>query len=644
MCLNIRLYINGGSVISNFTEKKWILPEPVDTSLLSSLEIPNSVKAILIRRGYKNPQSVLSYINPKPPPNPYQDFPGLSVAVNRLKIACINSEPIAICGDYDADGMTSSALLFKALEQLGAKPKVSIPNRMTDGYGLNISMINQLNKEGIKLIVTVDNGVSAIEAINQAKKLSMNVIITDHHAYDSEPQNILALIHPLTTPENSTYRCLAGVGLAYVLSLALAKEMNNLKATELSRDFFCLGTIADMAPLSGANRSYMKEGLTHLNHTKSTGLKSLMKLAGLGEEELTSRDIGFQLAPRINSVGRLGDPNTIVELLLEDDEAVAFALARKCDQLNRLRKELCNSIEIEALALIEAENMEKCSFIMLAQSHWHHGVIGIVATRIVEKYNRPTALLAGDGDGILRASVRAPKGFNVVKALSKCSDNLLRYGGHTAAGGFSLKAEDLSLVHSELVKQGDIWLNSSSGLIEIRPDSYINLKDINIELMDSLKLLEPFGIENELPIFWTRGCNVNKKVVLNGGHLKLNLVQEDAMHQAIMWKYDRIDEIPPVIDIAFHVVLNRWNGKEDLQLELVSIRQHNSEVVLNRNNNYYIIKRENDNEISMKNSNGEKIKWSLSLDGNTSSMDDKAKHPYIKNLLKEALTCLGINP
>ena len=403
------------------------------------MDLPPALKAVLFRRGLETSTSLDALLRDQTLPAAHDHFPELQAALQRLKTACHDHEPIAICGDYDADGMTSTALLMRAFAAMGAAPQAAIPSRMADGYGLNPGMVEELHTAGVRLLVTVDNGVAAHEALTRAEELDVEVILTDHHTLPASRPKALALIHPATTPKGSPYAGLAGVGLAYVLARELAAELNKPEAISTARDLFCIGTVADMAPLTGANRVLLKDGLKHLHRSRCAGVQALQQLAGLGDRPLRADDIGFQLAPRINAVGRIGEPSLVVDLLTADDPNQAFELGRRCDALNRQRRELCDAIEAEAIALLDSDPSPLPAFLLLAQSHWHHGVIGIVAARLVERYQRPAALLASDSDGLMRASVRAPEGFAVDQALQHCSALLERHGGHPAAGGFTVR-------------------------------------------------------------------------------------------------------------------------------------------------------------------------------------------------------------
>ncbi|MEA5410870.1 DHH family phosphoesterase, partial [Synechococcus sp. BA-120 BA3] len=411
-------------------ERRWLLPSPlggdgpIEAAGAPDGDLPCELLALLRRRGLVTAEAVRQLLDPEAAPDPEAHFPALALAVERLVRCCQGAEAVAICGDYDADGMTSTALLVGVLQRLGARPRAAIPSRMEDGYGLNAAMVERLAAEGVRLLITVDNGVAAIEALERAADLQVEVILTDHHSLPPQLPPHLALLHPAVTPEDSPYRGLAGVGLAHVLATALCRRLRHRHGLEIALNLFCIGTIADMAPLEGVNRRWLLDGLPLLGRSPLPGLQALQQLAGLEKHRVDAEAVGFQLAPRINAVGRLGDPQLVVDLLTTEDPERALELARACEALNRQRRELCSAIEAEALALLEADGPRRPAFLLLAQGHWHHGVIGIVASRLVERFGRPVALLAGEGGGRLRASVRAPKGFAVDGALTACADLL----------------------------------------------------------------------------------------------------------------------------------------------------------------------------------------------------------------------------
>ena len=620
----------------------WLLPAPLgslaEPAALEQLNpagaepLPPALLALLARRGHTSPEAVAQLLAPPPAPAALEHFPDLERAVTRLQRACRQGERLAICGDYDADGMTSTALLVGVLERLGARPQAAIPSRLDDGYGLNPTMVQQLAADGVALLVTVDNGVSAREALEDAAVLGVEVILTDHHTIPEALPPHLALLHPACTPVDSPYRGLAGVGLAYVLAAALCERLNSPTGLRVARDLFCIGTIADMAPLQGVNRRWLMDGLPALGRSALVGLQALQRLAGVEEEPLDAQAVGFQIAPRINAVGRLGEPTLVVELLTTGDAERALELARDCETLNRQRRDLCEAIEAEALALLEADGSHAPAFVLLAQNHWHHGVIGIVAARLVERLGRPCALLAGEGGGRLRASVRAPKGFAVDGALQACADLLERFGGHPAAGGFSVRADQVAALQARLEERAQLWLQHRGDGQPVEPEALVPLALIERDFLRQQQRLEPFGIGHPQPIYWSADCLVRQKKTLRGGHLQLELEQDGARRRAIGWRWQgELEAIPPRVDVAYRLQRNRWQGRETLQLELVGLRAHpGSEVVLQRRQRLYWCRRQGD-RLVVRNAAGQEL-----------CSDSAPDHPYLRALLQDAAMALGL--
>lgn len=631
-------------MVAGARDQQWRLPQPLEGNPLPSVDLPPALKAMLFRRGLQSQEQVLLLLNDQPLPAADRHFPELNPALTRLKKACLNKEAVAICGDYDADGMTSTALLMRAFEAMGASPQAAIPSRMADGYGLNSGMVEQLHSEGVRLLVTVDNGVAAHEALNKASELGVEVILTDHHTLPANRPKALALIHPATTPKDSPYACLAGVGLAYVLARALAAELKNPASITTARDLFCIGTVADMAPLTGANRTLLREGLSHLHRSSCPGVQALQQLAGLGDRPLRADDIGFQLAPRINAVGRIGEPSLVVDLLTVDDPNRAFELGRQCDALNRQRRELCDAIEAEAVALLESDPSPLPPFLLLAQGHWHHGVIGIVAARLVERYQRPAALLASDGEGRMRASVRAPDGFAVDRALQHCSDLLERHGGHPAAGGFTVQVTAVSALHQALNALAAQWLQSRGEDLLVEPEALLELYQIDHAFWQALQTLEPFGAGHPKPLFWSRGCRVTDQQFLRGGHLRLTLEQNGVERQAIVWRWPEKAVLSQIIDVTYTVTQNHWRGETRFQLEIQALRPHHEAMELQRSHGSYRVQRIDSKSLKLINPDGESLVTHVNREGELESEDSRASHPYVAALLQEACIGLGLRP
>ena len=624
------------------TTPSWQLPASLQPDpALDDLGLPEALLAVLKRRGYTSRTSVQALLEPPTAPDPAAHFPDLAIAVERLRRACRQGERLAICGDYDADGMTSTALLVGVLGHLGAQPTAAIPSRLDDGYGLNPGMVERLAGEGIALLVTVDNGIAAQEALERAQELGVEVIVTDHHTLPGQLPPLLALLHPATTPEGSPYRGLAGVGLAYVLARALAQKQRSNRALAMALDLFCIGTIADMAPLQGVNRRWLLDGLPQLKTSPLLGLQALQQLAGLDEAPLDAGTVGFQIAPRINAVGRLGDPHLVVELLTTEDPQRALELAHACEQLNRQRRELCDAIEAEARALVDADGQQRSPFLLLAQGHWHHGVIGIVAARLVEHFGLPVALLAAEGDGRLRASVRAPQGFAVDAALQACGDLLERHGGHPAAGGFTVRAEQVAALHERLNQRAQAWLQSDASLRAVRPEALVAFSELDRGFWQQLQRLEPFGIGHPTPLFWSSRCTVVEQRQLRGGHLQLKLQQGESTLRAIAWRWNGSWTLPKQLDVAFHLRLNRWQGEERLQLEIVDLRASGSDsLVLRRRDRNYWVSRQDD-QLVIRNGEGEELRARCGQ-GQLEVEHPQGDHPYVQALFADAATALGL--
>ena len=630
------------SLLPALQEQRWHLPAPLAPGALqaapASDPLPEPLLALLSRRGFTSPEAIAALLDPEAAPAAGRHFPDLAKAVARLKRACSQGEAVAICGDYDADGMTSTALLVGVLQRLGARPIAAIPSRMDDGYGLNAAMVEKLAEQGVALLVTVDNGVSAIEALERAQALGVEAILTDHHTIPDPLPPHLALLHPQRTPPGSPYRGLAGVGLAYVLAAALCQSLRHTDGQQIALNLFCIGTIADMAPLVGVNRRWLIDGLPELGRSPLVGLQALQQLAGLDETPLDAQAVGFQIAPRINAVGRLGDPQLVVELLTTEDPSRALALARDCEALNRQRRDLCTAIEAEALALLEADGPQRPAFLLLAQNHWHHGVIGIVAARLVERFGLPAALLAGEGNGRLRASVRAPRGFAVDGALQQCASLLERFGGHPAAGGFTVRAEQVAALHEQLNQLAQTWLQQAGHGTPVEPEALLSFEQINRSFYRQLQRLEPFGIGHPQPVFWSQGCQVATQKLLRGGHLQLELRQGEASLRAMGWRWQGETNLPALLDVAYRLRLDSWQGEERLQLELVGLRASaggavdGGEVVLQHHNRTYWCRREGAGLV-VRNAAGDEL---------TSAEGASHDHPYVRGLMQDAALALGL--
>jgi single-stranded-DNA-specific exonuclease len=497
-----------------------------------------------------------------------------------LTIAIQEKQKIAICGDYDADGMTSTALLLRALRHLGADVDYAIPSRMRDGYGINERIVREFATSEIQLILTVDNGIAAYGAIALAVELGLRVIITDHHDLPEKLPPADAILNPKLLPEISPYYGIAGVGVAYILAIATAQKLGKIKGlTESLLELYTLGTIADLAPLVGVNRRWLKRGLKRLPHSQIKGIQALIQLAGVNDQKkaLKPDDIGFRLGPRINAIGRIGDPQVVIELLTTEDEGIALERAMQCEQINKQRQELCEQIETEAIAYIESASLpwEKERVLVVVQPHWHHGVIGIVASRLVERYGVPVFIgTEEEGEENIRGSARGIDEFHIFEALVFCQDLLGKFGGHRAAGGFSLPSQNLAAFQERLSTFANQCLEPEQLKPLIKIDGQANFSQLTFELCQQVEQLQPWGIGNEFPIFWTPQVRILEQRIIGKNHLRLELLDSTGQPQigAIAWRWGEYFPLPSPVDIAYKLQENHFKSNTTLQLELVGIR------------------------------------------------------------------------
>ena len=617
---------------------RWILPKPINDEEIEHCTLNYTLQKVLIRRGIDLNNELEDYLTPSQLPNPEDHFNDLEKASQRIIEACSRKEKIAICGDYDADGITSTVLLIELLSQLGAKAEPFIPSRQDEGYGLNINMINRIHDKQIKLIITVDNGISSIEAIKKSSELGIDLIITDHHKIPDIKLNIFSLIHPERTPINSPYKYLAGVGIAYLLAKNICNKLNYDINKTTANVFFSIGTVADMAPLKGANRKWLKECLPKITSTKNKGVISIMKKLSIDKEGITTEDIGYKIAPLINAVGRIGDPKVIIDLLTNESTECIDKLIKECLSMHRERKRLTTLIEQEALEIAQSQYNENRKFLVLSKREWHPGIIGIVAARIVDKFNLPTAILAIANDGNFRGSIRSNNRLKVNRALDECKDLLIAHGGHSAAAGFSIKEDNINELSENLDKIAkrefrNIDLNKS-----IKPDAYICLADINHDFYRQLCLIGPFGIMNPAPIFWTRKCKIIDIYYLNGGHIKMTLDDGSSSIIAVKWNETLKLNKNDLIDIAFYIEINRWKKTNKIQLNIVDMKIHKKIVELKLHNRFYKCQLTDKNEILITNTKGESISSDFSK--NTENIDNN-ESDFAKKILSFAEIALG---
>ncbi|MGI0482555.1 single-stranded-DNA-specific exonuclease RecJ [Geminocystis sp. CENA526] len=563
---------------------KFYPPNPsVTNQLVETLGLSSVVAQIIVNRGMVTVDEVQGYVNPEiiDLPSPLTEFPDLPKSIAILQRSIELKQKIAICGDYDADGMTSTALLLRGLRHLGANVDYAIPSRMKDGYGINKRIVEEFKQEGVSLILTVDNGISAYDAVAHAKELGLQIIITDHHDLPPILPPADAILNPKLLPKTSPYYGLAGVGVAYVLAVTLAQSLGKLDGlTKSLLELYTVGTIADLAPLTGVNRRWLKRGLKLLPNSDILGIKKLSNLAEVESQKklLNAEDIGFKIGPRINAIGRLDDPQIVIELLTTEDEKIAITRAMQCNQINQTRQNLTKQIEQEAIKLIEAKqiNWQLDRYLFIINENWHHGVIGLVASRLLERYGVPVFIGTYEEENpeIIRGSARGIEEFNVFLALQYCDDLLGKYGGHKAAGGFSFPSKNLPLIHQRLKEFAHQTLMPEYLKPLIKIDTEIKFKDINFQLLQEIDSLYPWGIENNEPIFSSKNVKVfSQKLTKTGEHLQLTLIQDNVEFKSIAWRWSEYYPLPPHVDIAYKLKENEWQGNKSIQLEILGARQ-----------------------------------------------------------------------
>ena len=556
--------------------KKWEYysqDEEKVNEICTKLNIDRLLATILVNRGIVEEEQIRKFLEPT-----RADFhdpflmPDMEMAVDTVIKAIEEKEKILIYGDYDVDGITSISVLQKFLEERGVEVSNYIPNRLDEGYGLNKEAIKQIAEKGYKLMITVDCGISGIEEIEYANSLGIRTIITDHHEPLDELPKAVAVVDAKRKDNKYPFNQLAGVGVVFKFIQAIGMKLG-LDEKEYLKflDLVCVGTISDIVPLVDENRVIAKLGLKLVNVTKNLGLKYLLQATGY--KEIDSNAVSFGIAPRINACGRMGHENEALDIFLSNDINEVEKLTQKLNEYNRTRQETEKNIVQEAINLIEKNKENEKSAIVLGSSGWHHGVIGIVSSKITETYFKPSILVSFE-EGMAKGSGRSIPGFDLHDALCKCSKYLEKYGGHEMAVGLSLKEENFENFKLEFEKMA-----KESNLEDIQPviyvDGIVKQEDINPEFIKGLKRLEPFGEGNKMPLFAYKGLRINSiRSLTEGKHLKLTLKDENIIINAIGFNMGNlVDEylIGDKVDVVGVLEINNFNGVESVQFNLKDI-------------------------------------------------------------------------
>jgi single-stranded-DNA-specific exonuclease len=563
--------------------KVWRLhkPEPTLTANFArQLQISPLTAQVLLNRGVKSIAEADAFLHPKLAQlrDPL-DIPDIVQATKRVLLARERGEKVVVFGDYDVDGVTGTTILLHALRFIGLDATYYIPHRYEEGYSLSVDAVTKLAQAGAKLIVTVDCGSSSFEEVAAANALGLEVIVTDHH---NLPQNLpaaFAVVNPKRISGDHPSKDLAGAGVAFKFAWALLRAAGIKESQFLVSllDLASLGTISDVVPLTNENRVLAAAGLTKMNEGKRLGLKSLAESASI-KDGISVHQIYFGLAPRINAAGRLEHASKSVELLLTEDPVLARELAAELNRINVRRQEIGSTIKLEIFARLTEEYISQHKVVLLTGRDWHPGVIGIVASQVVDRFARP-AILIGINDGIGRGSARSLEGFNVFALLESCRDLFIDFGGHKGAAGFEIKTEKLPELESRLQAEAERTIDPAALKPVVVLDAEIDPAEISLGLIGELAVLGPHGEGNPLPTFMSRGLKLSekKRVGKEGRHLKLKI--SDGRQELEVIGFD-LGEVAKDLsfdnkyDLAYRLETNEWNGFENVQLRLLDIREN----------------------------------------------------------------------
>ena len=517
--------------------RKWKVNEFAQSdidSLCKQLGVGTLLSKVLLARSvHTKEQATTKYLDSAPLSDPFL-MKDMDKAVRRIWQAVENNEKIVIYGDYDVDGVCATATLFSYLESVGANVFYKLPNRESEGYGLNSAVLAKFKEKGVSLVITVDNGISAINEVAYANSIGLDIVITDHHLPKQEIPAALAVVDPLQKDDASPCKILAGVGVAFKLVCALegvpCEEMLDYYA-----DFVCTGTVADLMLLEGENRTFVKAGLEILNSSPRCGFESLMKISGLEGKEVTSENIAYTIAPRINAAGRMSDATSALELLLSEDEEDADNLAAFLDSENRKRQDTQNKMAEDITnELQDNGDMMKDRVIVVWGDHYHPGVVGIVASRLVEKYSRPAIVFTKDGDEY-KGSGRSVPAFSLHNALDNVKEYLIRFGGHELAAGLAVERENLENFR-RAINEFAMGNENMSKTADLDIDCLVSLGEINVETVSQIDFVAPFGNGNPSPLFMAKGVQITGVFpVSDDKHVRIKMRQAGHVSQGIMF-------------------------------------------------------------------------------------------------------------
>jgi single-stranded-DNA-specific exonuclease len=553
--------------------KRWFLPDEVPPDVAEGLRsFAPAEQAILWRRGVASQSAADEFL--RAPSSSHDPFAmlGMQQSVDRIGAALRRGESIAVYGDYDADGLTGTALLVQYLERMGARVRPFIPNRYREGYGLSEEALRALAAEGVELVVTVDCGARSLQEAAIARQIGLELVITDHHAPGAELPDAVALVNPKQPGDSYPFADLSGAGLAYKLTQAMAQALDGPDPEE-QLDLVAIGTITDLVPLQDENRALARAGLEKLQATRRPGLKALMSVAGIQPASVKAASVGYAIGPRLNAAGRLDSAEAAYRLLITDSAEEAGKLAQTLEGLNRDRRQ--RTTELVELAREMADESGEEKLIFAAHPQFLEGIAGLVAARLVEERFRPV-IIAHRGESETRGSGRSIPGFHITHALDECADLLIRYGGHAAAAGFTIGTADLQQLETRLHAIAARELAGTELTPSIEIDAMVRPEDLGWPLVEFCEALEPCGFGNESPLFGARGLQVLsvRAVGAEGRHLKLLMSSGPAGPplDAIGFGMGKLAaDLSGRVSIAFRLERNTYRGCDSMQLNLVDL-------------------------------------------------------------------------
>lgn len=558
--------------------KRWVV-HAVDrfqqALLAEALAISPITASVLLARGVATQEQARHWLSPGA--NRQHDpflLPDIHVAVDRLHQAIIEGERICFYGDYDVDGIAATSLYLAFFRSLGADALAYIPHRIREGYGLNEQALRTLREKGVRLLVSSDCGTTAHHEVEAGNRLGLDFVITDHHQAEERLPPALALLNPWRTDSSYPFNGLCSAGLAYKVVQAYATRYGagSLEPASLL-DLVSLATVADVVPLQDENRLFVREGLKQISRGDRPGIRALKLVAGV-ERECSTGTLAFKLAPRINAAGRLAHAEAGVRLLTTDSDEEAKALAEELEALNSERQRIEEAITAEAVALVDSDALPPA--LMLWARHWHLGVVGIVAARLVERFHRPAVIVAVNDHGIGKGSARSVAGFDLHHALGQCRDLLIGFGGHPSAAGLTVEEARLPALRERIAEIAAAWGGREPQSPQLQVDAEVSLVDVNLRLVRELNLLHPYGAGNPEPTLAVRGLDVLSARIVGTGHLKMtvrhgNSPPFDSIGFRMGGRADRGLSAGP-LDLAFVPELNRWNGLDRIQLRIRDFR------------------------------------------------------------------------